>query len=361
MRVALRSLRFRLVAWFTLGVVIIVGIFLVAIFRHLEDELQRKTAALDYPEHPEWKLHGSVESEEEIRDIMEELIETPLLLTLPLLIAVVSLGWFLAQKSLRPIVELNRQLVDLRAQNLAPNLVLREGDREFREHVENLNLLLARLRKSFDDLRDYAAKVAHELRTPLTILRLKVEKAESEISPVLREEVLNELERLTHIVSQSLLIAQAERGSIEWKLEAFDLAAMLEDLGEDFRMLASEEGRALALRVPGRCEVVSDPRHIRQILHGYLTNAVKHGIGTIDVSLVLANKEAVVEIINDVRELDAGDAVPKGLGLGLRVVRALIGAQDRVSSTASEENGVYSVRLVIPAPIDPSSGREGLN
>ncbi len=271
----------RLAVWFTLGVSAIVFVVVLATLYHLREELIHEKATIEHPLQPDYVLHGS-KNDPEIREIVRDLIIKTLYTAGPILILVIGLGWFLAGRSLRPIAELNRQLADVRPQNLeGDHLVLDEGDREFREHVDNLNSLLGRLGKSFDDLSEYAAKVAHELRTPLTILRLKVESSEEKMDPDLCGSLLIELERLSHVVDQSLLIAKAERGSIEWKMVKFDLAETLASLVEDFQLLASDAGRELVLDSPERCPVETDRRYIKQILQSFLTNALKHGSGCI--------------------------------------------------------------------------------
>ena len=272
-------MRMRLAVWFTLGVSAIVFVVVLATLYHLREELIYEKATIEHPLQPDYVLHGS-KNDPEIREIMRDLIIKTLYTAGPILILVIGLGWFLAGRSLRPIAELNRQLADVRPQDLkGDHLVLDEGDREFREHVDNLNSLLGRLGKSFDDLSEYAAKVAHELRTPLTILRLKVESSEENMDPDLCGSLLVELERLSHVVDQSLLIAKAERGSIEWKMVKFDLAETLASLVEDFQLLASDAGRELVLDSPERCPVETDRRYIKQILQSFLTNALKHGSG----------------------------------------------------------------------------------
>lgn len=341
-----RSLRVRLALWFTIGVAAIVFVFVLATFYHLREELISEKSTLEHPQQPDYVLHGSLKSDAEINEIMRDLIYKTLFYAGPILILVVALGWFLAKRSLKPIAELNQQLRDVGAKNLTPNLHLKEADGEFQEHVENLNLLLGRLGKSFDDLSEYAAKVAHELRTPITILRLKVEKPENEISPDLREELSNELERISHVVDQSLLIAKAERGSVKWDETPFDLAAMVQEVVEDFSMLAGEEAREFVLNAPEKCEIVSDPRYVKQILHGYLNNALKHGDGVIEVSLKAEAGAASLRITNSL-SFEKGKH-KAALGLGLRVIAVLVASQKRLKTEDGFEGNLHKVKMLFP-------------
>jgi signal transduction histidine kinase len=143
-----------------------------------------------------------------VRDILGELMETAVAYGVPLALATLLIGYWLARKSVAPITAVNEQLQSIRAPKLSQRLQLPEPDREFRDLVSHINDLLARLEKSFNDMSEYAAKVTHELRTPLAILRLKVEQAGGQIAPELAEELQAELHQLAHVVDQSLLIAK---------------------------------------------------------------------------------------------------------------------------------------------------------
>src|SRR5213075_628857 len=123
--------------------------------------------------------------------------------------------------------------------------------------------MLTRLDGSFAEMSEYAAKVAHELRTPLTILRHKVEQSQGRIDPDLAESLQEELLRLSHVVDQSLLIAKAGQGRLEWGVEAFDLTAAVSEVIQDFELLASEDGRKLDFHAEPGCVVQSDWRHCK--------------------------------------------------------------------------------------------------
>src|SRR5262249_16820217 len=156
---------------------------------------------------------------------------------------------------------------------------------------------------------------------PLTILRHKVEQSQGRIDPDLAEELQEELMRLTHVVEQSLLIAKADQGRIAWKIESFDLAAMLRDLVNDFDLLAGAQGRAVAAESERVCRVESDPRYCKQILHALLTNALLHGRDDIKVRVRRRAGRVRFTMLNLVRSSPTRSELT--LGLGLRVVKAL--------------------------------------
>ena len=341
----MRSLRWRLAAWFGVSVVLLLVAFVGFTYHFLNAELHNKNWQKNYPEHPDWKLHGSY-SEAEVADIMEELIEISLLYGIPLAVVAVIIGFMLSSKSLRPIAHLNEQLQTIRAPDLSRRIELPEVDAEFRGLVKHLNELLGRVDHAYTDMSDYAAKVAHELRTPLAILRLKVEQAGDRIPPELAEQLQTELHQITHVIDQSLLIAKAEQGRLKLQLRTFDLAQLVTDVAEDFALLAQENNRLVRLFPMRPSPVRADPKQARQILHNLFTNALKHGQGNIHVRLAPRHGRFVLIIANGLRARSSPQ--PETLGLGLRVVKTLIGLQPEIKYRRRSGARDYLVRLSFP-------------
>ncbi len=352
----MKSLRWRLVAWFSISVLLLLTVFTGFTYYYLRSELHNKHWQRDYPSHPDWKLHGSY-SEAEVADIMEELVEISLLYGIPLAVVAVVIGFALANKSLRPIARLNEQLQTIRAPDLSRRIELPEADAEFRGLVKHINDSLARVEHAYTDMSEYAAKVAHELRTPLAILRLKVEQAGDRIPPEFAEQLQAELHQLNHIVDQSLLIAKAEQGRVQLQVRTFDLAQLVADVAEDFALLAQENDRVVRLTAVPAAPVRADAKHVRQILHNLFTNALKHGQGHIQVRLAQRGSGFVLLIANGCR---AGGAVqPETLGLGLRVVDTLLGLQPDLKCRRRRGTRGYLVRLRFPAGVAGDSATPG--
>jgi len=341
-----KSLRWRLAAWFGISVVLVLATFVGFTYYFLDSELHNKNWRRDYPDHPDWNLHGSY-SEAEIADVMGELIEISLLYGVPLGVIAVFIGFALSNKSLRPIARLNEQLQTIRPPDLSRRIELPEADAEFRDLVRHINDVLGRLDHAFTDMSEYAAKVAHELRTPLAILRLKVEQAGDRIPPDLAEQLQAELHQLTHVVDQSLLIAKAEQGRLKLQPRSLDLAQLVLDVAEDFTLLAQEDGRTVRLLPMAGGAVLADSKYTRQMLHNLFTNALKHGQGDIRVKLARQHDRLVLTITNWLRSPTSPQ--PEALGLGLRVVETLLSLQPTVKCRRRRNPRGYAVRLSFPA------------
>lgn len=337
----MKSLRLRLTLWFGCSFVAVVVVFGTLTYHALDLELRQKSIARDYPTHPDWKLHGSF-SKEEVRDIMKELMERALVFSLPLVGLALGMGYWLARKSIAPIACVNEQLRNIQSKTLQQRITLTEADTEFRDLVHHINELLARLEDAFGKMSEYAARVAHELRTHLAILRLKVERSDQRIAPELAEELQDELSRLTHVTDQLLLIAQAEQRRVVFDHRPTDLSAMVTDLVQDFRLLALESQRELKLDVPPQCWAKADPRYLKQILHNLLTNAHRHGAGSVMVRLRARGPFCSLIIANKV---GPHRGKQQTLGLGLRVVQALLNLDPGIHYSVRQQRNLYLARL----------------
>jgi signal transduction histidine kinase len=253
-------------------------------------------------------------------------------------------GWLLVRRTFAPIVSLNDQLDAIDPNNLHVQVKIETDESELQKLEENINGLLSRISLSFHQLQNYSAQVAHELRAPLTIIRLKIEEAADKIEPSIAEEIQTELLRLTMHLEQALLIARAEQGHLRPNRIRFDLAAMLEDVAQDFRLLAKDQDRLVEVTA-SEAMVSADPKYMKQMLYSLLTNSLRHGRGTIYTVLDSQSTCTILSIKNRVKTEDSEETLD--LGLGRRIVAALAALQQNVEVRTDRQDGWYEVQLLI--------------
>ncbi len=340
----MKSLRARLTLWFALSLIGVVAVLMLAADWHLDYELRQEKWERTHPAHPDWVLHGSF-TDQEVHDILGELMRFWLLVGTPVVGLAVVAGYLMARQSTRPVEALNRQLAGLGAANLGERVRVPAGDPEFVELVRRLNQLLDRLEVAFGHLQEYTTQVAHELRTPLQLIRLQIEAHASTMNPELAEGLAEELARLSNVVETALTIARAEQGRLELAREAVVLRPFLEDLLDPFARLAGSEGRRLVWDCPADCVVHSDRPALKQILINLVTNALKHGEG--DIHLCVRERHDRIALLVGNRRASASAAGRAGLGIGLRLVRAL--AQQLDDASLQLHSGAwYWARLSLP-------------
>lgn len=333
----MRASWFRFLVWFFLTFVVVSTGFFGTVY--LLESSPAESGSTGMTDQPTARPSGGVTG--------KDVLLAPKLLGLYALLMALGFavaGWFAVRKTFAPIVSLNDQLDSVEPNNLQVQIRVETEDNEIRELQEHINGLLSRISLNFHQLQSYSAQVAHELRAPLTIIRLKIEEAADKIEPSLAEEIQTELLRLTMHVEQALLIARAEQGHLQPNRVRFDLADLLEDVVQDFRLLAKDQGRQIEV-IADKGVISADPKYMKQILYSLLTNSLRHGRGSIYAALQRQAGVTLLSIKNRVEEQDSDETLD--LGLGRRIVAALTAIQQNMQVQRDRKDGWYEVTLSI--------------
>lgn len=250
------------------------------------------------------------------------------------------LGYLLAVLSLRQVESMRRRAASISAETRGQRLPVPQTGDEVQRLAETLNEMLGRLELALERERGFVADAGHELRTPLALLRTELELALRQAVPPdeLRASVENavrEVDRLSLLADDLLLIAQSDRGGLPLRVEKVDVAALFESLRNRFG-----GGDRLVTDASAGLVVDGDRLRLEQALGNLVDNALRYGAGRIE--LAAAENDGTVEL--HVR--DEGPGFPSefltvaferftradaargsgGAGLGLSIVRAIAAA-----------------------------------
>lgn len=140
---------------------------------------------------------------------------------------------------------------------------------------------LVPIRESLRRQREFAADASHELRTPLTVLRASVEDLRRHRDQPVREvgDVLEDMEvevdHLSTLVDDLLLLARSDSGVVELRRDLVDLP---EVAGESLqRLRAQAKARGVELRLDAApATVAGDRDRLRQMVGILVDNAIRH-------------------------------------------------------------------------------------
>jgi DNA-binding response OmpR family regulator len=141
-------------------------------------------------------------------------------------------GYLLAGAALRPVEWMRRRAEEISAETPGERLPVPETRDEVQRLGETLNDMLGRLEAAIARERDFVADAGHELRTPLALLRTELELAlrHGELDNELRHAVRRsaaEVDRLTQLADDLLLIASSDRGKLPLRLEPLQASELL--------------------------------------------------------------------------------------------------------------------------------------
>lgn len=203
--------------------------------------------------------------------------------------------------------------------------------------------------------------LTHDLKAPVAIAGGFVERLlKGKAGPLTEkqqsylETIRREVGRLESYILSFLEISRIEAGQIKLQLESLDLADLLGDIIEGFRLQAAKKNILLELNLPEKLPPLhGDSLQITRVITNLLDNAIKYSEQgkTVDVFLTTDDDHQVVEIrdhgIGIAPEqqtyiFDSFYQVPieaqkaRGTGLGLAAVKAIVEAHGGTTRVSSE-------------------------
>jgi PAS domain S-box-containing protein len=210
---------------------------------------------------------------------------------------------------------------------------------------------------------EFLGMLSHELRNPLAPIRnalYLLERAEPGGEQACRAMAVasRQVAHLTRLVDDLLDVTRIARGKVELRRAALDLAALARRTAEDHRGLLLERGVRLTVDTPARPVLVyGDETRLAQVLGNLLQNAAKFtpAGGGVDVVVASTEGQAAVRVRDSGAGIDpallqsvfepftqAKQTLARsegGLGLGLALVRGLVGLHGGSVSAHSEGPG----------------------
>ncbi|MDQ3938069.1 MAG: ATP-binding protein [Chloroflexota bacterium] len=184
------------------------------------------------------------------------------------------LAWRLADRLLAPVSQTAATARAISETDLSQRVEV-QGYDEVAQLARTFNEMLDRLTTAFADQRRFLDDVGHELRTPLTIVRGHLElldEGTADERERTRDLVLDELERMTRLVNDLLVLAQASRPDFLHRHDV-DARDLVQRVYEKAAVLGERSWR---LEVGSNGAVSCDPQRITQAMLQLASNAVGH-------------------------------------------------------------------------------------
>jgi len=297
-----------------------------------------------------------------------------LLLAFPVAILTALAGSaFLARRAIKPVEQMAATAQLITAQNLNERIKLSQADVELERLAESFNQMITRLETSFNQVSQFTADASHELRTPLTILKGEAQLAlnghlnPDEYGQVLRSRS-EELERMTRIVDDLLLLSRADSRAAEIDLQIVDLSDLVIESCERLRPYAEAGRLNLVVENVEPVEVNGDSLRLGQMFRNVLENAIKYTPegGAIKVQIMRNNDDQCQITVTDtgigipaadlLRVFDRFFRVDKarsrergGGGLGLSIVKWVVEAHGGAIFIESEIGRGTVVKIFLPS------------
>ncbi len=287
-----------------------------------------------------------------------------------------AVGWLVARAALRPVDRMRIESEAVSASEPGRRLPVAPTHDELAALGHSLNRMLDRLEAAVERERRFVADAGHELRTPLANLKAELDlalgraRSPSELVDALRS-AGEETDRVARLAEDLLLLATADGGRLPMRLEEVEVAGLVRATVESFSGSAATMGIALEVvleaPVDERARIRVDGTRMRQAVGNLVANALRHtpAGGTVTVTTSRAGRSVSIAVA------DSGEGFPSaflshafdafaradaarsrsagGAGLGLAIVRAIVGAHGGTVEARNRDEGGAIVTLRVPA------------
>ncbi len=206
-------------------------------------------------------------------------------------------GYFISGRMLNPLKNITRQAQTISAERLHERLPVENPDDELGQLSITVNAMLTKLDHSFTQIKQFTADASHELRTPLTAIRTVGETAlrTNQNGVGCRDaiaSILEEVEKMTHLVDDLLIMARADSMTDKMSPAVMDLGVIAQNETALFSVLAEEKNQQIILDVKDPCPVLVDQRIFRLAAGNILHNAIKYTPESKDIRISVWRSEA---------------------------------------------------------------------
>jgi len=224
--------------------------------------------------------------------------------------------------------------------------------------------------------QDHAAlisTVAHELRSPLTSVKgfsstllRRWDRFTDDQKRLMIETIEADADRVTRLITELLDVSRIDAGRLTLRTQPVDLPAVIERHIGRFEA-AGTPRHQFVVDVPSALpEVWADPDRLDQILSNLLENAVRHGSGTVTLTVTTVTTADGRRPAVLVSVADEGEGIPEqnyplvfsrfwhgtergSTGLGLYVVRGLVEAHGGAITVGRGAAGGADFLFTLPA------------
>ncbi|MDD3746966.1 MAG: HAMP domain-containing sensor histidine kinase, partial [Anaerostipes sp.] len=298
-----------------------------------------------------------IDSIHDIEDFMASLRIFMLVAFLVLVIFVGIISYRMLQRALKPVDSICKSVDQIRdGNNLTNRLSIPEKKDEMYKLAMTFNDMFQRLEESFENEKQFTSDVSHELRTPIAVLISQCEymlenEQLSEDDKMGLSIILRQANRMSKLISQLLMIARSENGTLKLSYEEIELHMLIEMVSEELEEKATKRGIEITIDGAKEIYISGDQSLLMRVFLNLIDNGITYGTdnGWIHIHLEKQEHNAVIsiedngigisktnleKIWNRLYQVDQSRS--HGMGLGLSMVQWIVKAHHGTIHVESE-------------------------
>ncbi len=276
---------------------------------------------------------------------------------------------FVAGKSISPINKVIATAERITKENLDERIDLPVHKDEIHKLTSTINRLLDRLEDAVLREKQFTSDASHELRTPLSIIKGTLEVLIRKPRSVEQYEekvnyCISEVDRMSEIVDQLLLLARYESGKVTPVITKIDIHEMLKAVLARLKFLIEEKKIIVNYTAVKAAVILADYSMLQIILENLISNSIKYSSDGKQIDIILKNiggnialeikdygigiqQEHIGKIFDRFYRADSSrNSEISGNGLGLAIVKRLADLQNLSLSVKSIPSKGTSFQII---------------
>lgn len=230
-------------------------------------------------------------------------------------------SYYVSRRITRPIAEISSATDRISKMDFSQPIEIHTGD-ELEDLSQNINDMAEKLQDYIYQLqlnqqllekdlereartsqmrKEFIANVSHDFKTPLTLIRaytetIRNQNLNSEDQLQYCDIILNESERLNHMVTQLLQLSRLESGTVTLERSYFPIEEMMRDILYRNQLLIQQKNLQIQWCSASEDHIVEgDYTRIEQVITNLIENAIKYTPNAGNILLAVSETETVTE------------------------------------------------------------------
>lgn len=293
---------------------------------------------------------------------------------LPLLVLLAAVGGYIVTKhAFKPIDNLNHAIASIDSGNdLYKRIPYKGAKDEIYTLTQNFNEMFIRLEEAFTREKQFTSDASHELRTPIAVIKAECEYGLMQKENPLEmqsslESILRQSQTMSALVNQLLMLARADKGTVQLSKETFNLCELVEMVVESLEEEAEEKQIKLYIFRQEDIAFYGDQTLMMRLFINLVSNGIYYGNAEGYVKIRLEETEhqiiAYIEdngigiakvhqgkIWNRFYQVDPSRSKFRAgsSGLGLAMVKWIVEMHQGNITLESEEGKGSTFKIVLP-------------
>ncbi|WP_294395451.1 HAMP domain-containing sensor histidine kinase [uncultured Clostridium sp.] len=286
------------------------------------------------------------------------------------LVAAGACIYFMVDRALIPVVELNKNIKKINEDNLTSNLNVEGPDDEIKDLTLSFNKMIGKLENAFMSQKRFNSSVAHELKTPLAAIKTNIDVLKSSSTKTIEDYEMTmkivdkSILRMNSIIETLLDMIRQENAPLN---DTINIEQILEDIADDLSVIAHKKNVEVNLSVDDNIsEIMGNEILLYRAFYNIVENGIKYNKDNGSIKISCSSEGSCIKVkiedtgkgikLSDYEEIfkpfyrcdEFNIKSENGLGLGLALTQSAIKLHGGEIKVKSELDKGTEFTVIIP-------------